>query len=122
MKGEVRNPMMMFLFGWVSCGFYNYYFTYKASEELKAYLGKEDVNPVVITVISMFTCHFWGAFQLGKLIMEAQQRAGVPNPVDKGVIAGVLNMFYCMTGFGNKMLQEELNKVWEAGGGAPATF
>jgi hypothetical protein len=122
MKGEVRNPIMMFLFAWLSCGLYNLYFTHKAASELKAYLGNEDVNPMVITVISLLTCHFWGGFQVGKLIMEAQQRAGVPNPVDKGLIAGVLNMFTCITGFGNKLLQDELNKVWETGGGAPATF
>lgn len=120
MKGEVRAPMTVWLLSMFTCGLYGLYFTYLASQELKNYLGKEDVNPVMITAISYFTCMFWGPFQIGKLIMEAQQRAGVPNPADKGVVAWALNTFLC--GFGNKMLQEELNKVWEAGGGAPATF
>ncbi len=120
MKGEVRNPMTVWLLSMFTCGLYGLYFTYLTAGELKAYLGKEDVNPVMITALSYFTCNFWGAFQVGKLIMEAQQRAGVPNPADKGVVAWALNTFFC--GFGNKMLQEELNKVWEAGGGAPATF
>jgi hypothetical protein len=31
-----------------------------------------------------------------------------------------MNLVLC--GFGYKILQEELNKVWEGGGGAPASF
>ncbi len=84
MKGEVRAPMTVWLLSMFTCGLYGLYFTYKASEELKNYLGKEDVNPVMITAISYFTCMFWGPFQIGKLIMEAQQRAGVPNPRGQG--------------------------------------
>ena len=46
-------------------------------------------------------------------------RAGIPNPEDQGV-KFLLFMFLC--GFGYVKMQEELNRIWEAGGGAPATF
>ena len=120
MKGEVRNPMTTWILCAVTCGFYGLYWEYLCANELKNYLGREDINPVMIVVLGWITCKFWSHAQIGKLTFEAQQRAGVPGAADKGMIAWVLSIVLC--GFGAKMLQEELNKVWESGGGAPATF
>jgi len=120
MKGEVRNPITVWILIICTCGFYSLYWEYLVANELKNYLGREDINPVMIVLVSYFTCGIWGPLQLGKLIQEAQQRAGVPNAEDKGVTAIIFNLVLCR--FGAKILQEELNKVWESGGGAPATF
>lgn len=122
MKGEVRNPMTVWLLTLVTCGLFGWYWIYTVGNELKAYLGKEDLNPVMDIVIT-FVCFpyaYYLPIKYGKLIYEAQQRAGVPGASDKGVNALIMNLVLC--GFGYKILQEELNKVWEGGGGAPASF
>jgi TRAP-type uncharacterized transport system fused permease subunit len=122
MKGEVRNSMMVFLLSIATCGIYGLYWLYTVGNELKAYLGKEDINPMMDILIAL-VCFLYGYYvpiKYGKLIFEAQQKAGVPNPQDVGVKALLFNLLLC--GFGYKVLQDELNKVWEAGGAGPATF
>jgi hypothetical protein len=122
MKGEVRNPMTVFILSIATCGMYGLYWLYTVGNELKAYLGKEDLNPMMDIIISL-VCSLYVLYlpiKYGKLIFEAQQKAGVPNAQDVGVKALIFNWLLC--GFGYKLLQEELNKVWEAGGSGPATF
>lgn len=122
MKGEVRNPMTVWILTIVTCGFYGLYWFYTMGNELKNYLGKEDLNPTTDLIIT-FLCSFYGLYlpiKYGKLIHEAQQRAGMANAEDKSMMFLLMN-FLCF-GLGYKMMQEELNKVWESGGGAPATF
>ena len=121
MKGEVRNPTTVWLLCMVTCGFYALYWWYLVGNELKNYLGKEDLNPTM-DIILCFVCSFYALYlpiKYGTLIQEAQQRAGMPNAEDQGMKFLLFN-FIC--GLGYKMIQEELNKVWESGGGAPATF
>ena len=121
MKGEVRNPMTTWILSICTCNMYLLYFWYLAGNELKNYLGKEDLNPTM-DVAFAFMCPLYGYYlpiKYGKLIQEAQQRAGMPNAEDQGM-SFLLWMFIC--GMGVKNMQEELNKVWESGGGAPATF
>jgi hypothetical protein len=122
MKGEVRNPMTVWILSIVTCGMYALYWFYLIGNELKNYLGKEDLNPTTDLIIT-FVCSAYGLYlpiKYGKLIHEAQQRAGMANAEDKGMKFLLMN-FVCL-GLGYKMMQEELNKVWESGGGAPATF
>ena len=51
-------------------------------------------------------------FKYGALIEEAQNKAGVPDANNPGVMILVL-MFVC--GFGYAKWQTELNKIWEGG-------
>ena len=121
MKGEVRNPMTVWLLTLFTCGIYPLYWWYTIGNELKNYLGKDELNPVMDLVI-VFVCglYLWYLpIKYGKLIQEAQQRAGIADAEDQGV-KFLLFMFLC--NFGYSKMQEELNRVWEAGGGAPATF
>jgi len=120
MKGEVRNPTTVWLMC-ILCSFYALYWWYLVGNELKNYLGKEDLNPTMDLVIA-FVCPFYLFYlpiKYGALIQEAQQRAGMANAEDQGM-SFLIWIFIC--GLGYKNLQEELNKVWESGGGAPATF
>ena len=121
MKGEVRNPMTVWLLCIFTCNMYALYFWYLTGNELKNYLGKEDLNPTTDLIICLL-CPMYAYYlpiKYGKFIQEAQQRAGMANAEDQGVNF-LIWMFIC--GLGYKNMQEELNKVWEAGGGAPATF
>ncbi len=117
MKGEVRNPTTTWLLS-ALCSFYGMYMIYMANTELKNYLGKEDLNPVMELVFS-FMCFPFGLMRLGANIQEAQQRAGIANAEDQGVTFAI---YALLCGFGYMKMQEELNKIWESGGGAPATF
>jgi hypothetical protein len=121
MKGEVRSPITTWLFALVSCGIYGWYWWYLTGNELKNYLGKEDLNPTIDAILAAlippYMCLL--AWRYGPLIQEAQERAGVSDAEDKGMNY-VLFTLLCFMGFKN--MQEDLNKVWEAGGGAPATF
>ncbi len=119
MKGEVRNPMQVWILAIVTCGLYGLYWWYVVGNELKAYLGREDLNPAMDVIIALL-CGlylYYLPIKYGKLIQEAQQRAGMPNAEDQGVMF-LLMMLLC--GYGYAKMQEELNKVWEAGGGPAA--
>ena len=121
MKGEVRNPTTVWLLSVVTCGLYGLYWYYTMMNELKNYLQKEEINPMMDIIISL-VCSLYALYlpiKYGKYIQEAQMRAGLPNPEDQGV-RFLLFMFLC--GYGYAKMQEELNKAWESGGGAPATF
>ena len=121
MKGEVRNPMTVWLVTVATCGMYGLYFWYTVGKELKAYLGKEEINPVMDVAIALF-CFPYALYipiKYGKYIQEAQQRAGMANAEDQGMTFLIWN-FICQLGL--KKVQEEMNKVWEGGGGAPASF
>lgn len=121
MKGEVRNPTTVWLLCLATCGLYGLYWWYTVGNELKNYLGKEDLNPTMDIIIGLvcFLYIYYLPIKYGKLIQEAQQRSGDPNAEDQGVMFLVF-LFLCQYGYAK--MQEELNKVWEAGGGAPATF
>lgn len=121
MKGEVRNPMTTWILVIATCGLYGLYWWYTAATELKNYLGREDINPIMDVGIC-FVCGLYALYlpiKYGKIIQEAQQRAGIADAEDQGVMF-LLFMFLCS--FGYSKMQEELNKIWEAPGGAPATF
>ncbi len=121
MKGEVRNPTTVWLLALFTCGFYGLYWWYMAGTELKNYLGKDELNPTTDLIITLL-CGFYALYlpiKYGKYIQEAQMRAGMSNAQDQGVTF-LLFMFLCS--FGYAKMQEELNKIWESGGGAPATF
>jgi len=122
MKGEVRNPTTVWILSLVTCGLYGLYWFYLIGNELKNYLGKEDLNPTTDIIITL-VCSVYALYlpiKYGKLVFEAQQRAGIPDATDQGIKFLLMN-FLCL-GLGYMMLQKELNRVWEAGGGAPQTF
>lgn len=118
MKGEVRDPMTVWLLCLFTCGLYPLYFWYTVHTELKNYLGKEEINPVLELLIA-WVCWPFAFIRIGKYIQEAQQRAGMTQAEDQGITFLIWG-FIC--GLGVMKVQEELNKVWEGGGGAPATF
>lgn len=117
MKGEVRNPTTVWLLALVTCGLYGLYWYYTMGNELKNYLQDQELNPVMDIVIGL-VCGLYMLYlpiKYGKLIQQAQVRAGMTNAEDQGV-KFLLFMFLCS--FGYSKMQEELNKIWQ-GGAAP---
>jgi hypothetical protein len=115
-KGQVRNPVTVTLISFV-CGFYMlYWFYFQVLPELKAYLGKSDqeLNPTKDLILGMVTCGIWYILTIlktGKLIQEAQQRAGRPNPEDKSTLFLIVAFVFAPAlPF---LMQAELNKIWD---------
>ncbi|MBZ0122043.1 MAG: hypothetical protein IT378_05400 [Sandaracinaceae bacterium] len=117
MKGEVRSPVTTWLICTL-CTLYAIYWVYLVNNELKNYLGKEDLNPMMEAIFT-WACLPYGLMRLGGTIQEAQQRAGIANAENQGT---TFLIWWFICGMGYKKAQEEINKIWESGGGAPATF
>ena len=86
------------------CGFYALFQIYQMLGELKAFRGKDDINPIVTTLLWVFMC--WG---LPAKVLEAKQMAGVPNPQ----VAGSFMYFL----LGPYFMANDLNEIWQAAGG-----
>ncbi len=114
---RIRNPMSVWFMSMFTCGLHSLYFTYRASDELRMYLGQDDISPIRNVLLSIVTFSFYGPFKVGALTAEAQRRAGAQEPADRGVFAWGLNVI--LGGYGDKLLQEELNRVWIASGEKP---
>ncbi len=118
MKGEVRNPMTVWLVAIFTCGVGPIYYFYTMFNELKNYLGRDDINPIVELLIA-WVCAPYALMRLGGYIQEARQRAGVPN-AENNWVNYLIFLFLC--GFGWSKIQEDLNSVWQGGGGPPTNF
>jgi zinc-ribbon domain len=112
-KGQVRNGTMELVYSFVSCGLYQAYYYMRAAQEMNTYLGREAVPFWKLFLLTSVTCGlyglYWQATQCGALVQEMEQRAGIPNPQNLGIL-------YVVPYYNMIVLQAELNKVWQAPG------
>ena len=84
---------------------------FSVANEMRAYLQRDEPNWLKIMGLSLVTCGlyalYWQVARAGALIQEMQQRAGLPNPQNLGII--LLVPYYNVI-----VMQEELNKVWQS--------
>ena len=117
MKGSVKNPVVCWILSIVTLGVYGLVHMYSINAELRTYLEKsdEEVNPTKELVISLicFLYYYVWVFKTGKLIYEAQLKAGIADAKDTSIIHVILH-FPCCLQFGVFKLQSDLNKAWEA--------
>jgi hypothetical protein len=102
-KPGVRNPVMVTVLTFVTCGLYGMITFYAMLSELKAYLNKEEIVPwhIFVPILGLIVL-------LGKLpgwVTEAKQRAGSRNPQSAGPIMYFLLAPYFVT--------KDLNEVWD---------
>lgn len=102
-KGEVRPPLISFLFTFMSCGLYGLYWGHKLTNEVNAFLGEERMSLLKIVGLSWLTCNAYGLYFIfveGKeIIKEVQAKAGLPQKAP--LLADIVRM------------QGALNAVWE---------
>jgi hypothetical protein len=112
-KGQVRNPIMVLVWGIVSCGITQVIWFFSIANEMKTYLQRDEPNALKVFGLSIVTCGIYGLYWMvarcGVLLQEMQQRAGLPQPNNPGIL--LLIPYYNVI-----VLQEELNKVWQAPG------
>jgi hypothetical protein len=103
-KGKVRNPVMVLLLGMV-CFIYAFIQLWGMMNELKAYLGKEEIQawhlliPVWGMIVYIFKVPGW--------VTEAKQKAGCQNPqAAPWFLYWLLGLYF---------FPKDLNDVWQAG-------
>lgn len=102
--GQTRNPVMVLVIGYVTCGIYMLIQMWGMWNELKAFRGKDDFNPILLLLFPLF--FIW---PMPAKILEAKQMAGVPNAQVPNVILYLL--------LGPYFLANDLNEIWQAAGG-----
>jgi len=112
-KGIVRNGMMVLVWSFVSCGAYQMWWFWQVCNEMRAYLGRDEPSFWKIFLLTNVTCglysFYWMITRCGALVQEIQARAGLPNPQNHGFM-------YLLPYYNVILLQEELNKAWQAPG------
>lgn len=113
--GEKREPMMVVLFTFLTCGIYGIFWWYTTITEIKNALGREDINPGMELLLAIVTCGIYGIYihyKYPQLMLEMQDRAGRPRN-DISMTSLLLAIF----GLGIVSLvimQTELNNIWDA--------
>lgn len=102
-KGTVRNPLTVMVLSFVTCGLYGIFAFWGMLSELKAYLQKDEIQPIFMFIPLL---NLLLLFKLPDWVSEAKQRAGCQNPQSSGLILYWL--------FGIYFLPKDLNEVWEA--------
>lgn len=103
--GAIRSPMTVLLLSLFTCGFYAMYIVYVQLSELKAYLHKDEINPIFALLPLL---NFLAIFKTPGWLLEAKQRAGVPNPQVSSVILYLFLYQY--------FVQKDLNEIWDPTG------
>jgi hypothetical protein len=106
--GKTRNPVMTLVFGSL-CFVYAMIQIWQMANELKAFRGKDDINPIFFFVPILNIIQIWN---LAPKLLEAKQMAGVPNA---SVQHPVLYLF-----FGIYFWPADLNEIWQAASGGQA--
>jgi hypothetical protein len=114
--GEKREPGMVIVYILLTCGIYLYIWVHATSTDIKNALGgREDINPTMDVVLTIFTCGLYGIYLLYRypqLLLELQDRTRQPrNDISTiSIILGVVGLAIVSV----FMIQTELNKVWDA--------
>lgn len=116
--GEKRDPVMVIVYGLLTCGIYALYWWYMIITETKNALGREDINPAMELVLAFVTCGIYGIYlyyKYPKLFLDMQQRVGLPQN-DMSTLCLVLAFCGPLGLLVPYLIQTELNKIWDAAG------
>lgn len=104
-KGQTRNPIMVLLLTYVTCGLYGLIAYWTMLNELKAFLNSDEIQPIYmfIPILQLLMI-----FKLPGWVTEAKRRAGVPNGEASNIVLYLL--------LGPFALAKDLNEVWNPTG------
>jgi hypothetical protein len=119
--GTIREPALVLLFCFITCGLYYLYFIYKVSEEIADFQGRADYSPALEVLLTIITCSLWNYYwdyRVGKHVAEMSASVGL-FPVDNSWLYIILNLLgagpVAGVGMVNVLIQQDtLNRVWRA--------
>jgi hypothetical protein len=103
--GQTRGAAMAMVISFV-CAFYYLYLIWVEVNELKAFRGKDDINPILFFIPILNLIQVWN---LPPKLLEAKQMAGVPNAQVSHPILYLFLFPYFVT--------NDLNEIWAAARG-----
>ncbi len=115
--GEHRPLILIILFSIISVGFFNFYWLYIATYEIKQVSADSDkIKPVVETFLAIITAGlyiiYW-SYKYNKLLSEAQ-RTHKMTPQDVSLPAAIFSL-PVLTCIGMCFTQYQLNRLWKYG-------
>lgn len=129
-----RNPAVVIVLMFVTCGFYWYYYMHVTTKELTEATGRSDINAGTELLLNLVTCGVFGmysAYRNQQIIDEWYASRGVQHEA-KAQLVGLMNLLTFVLGatwiVASFVHQDELNKLiaQQAGKGAsspaPMTF
>jgi hypothetical protein len=112
-RGETRNPILVIVLSFVTCGIYQIVWLFMVSNEINSAAGEKKVDPVIFFLLGLlcFPLIFVGMYKIDEAIFELNTRAGLP--AEKHFILWLL---LCLVGVGGLFMayqvQEQLNNLW----------
>lgn len=113
-KSQPKSIALVIVLSVITCGIYTLYWIYRTSDDLKAYLQDESINPGLDLLLSIlcFPYVIYWVYKCGKLIVDAQRKSGIQEE-DNSVLYLILTIFgLSIVSFA--IMQSQLNKVWES--------
>ena len=115
-KGTVRSVPMLVVLSIVTCGIYYLYWIYKTTDEIKNFMGREDINPALELILVLVTCNIYSLYwyyKYGKIVyLEMTSKVGMDNSEDSTVLLVILGLLvYVVAG---AIMQDKLNAIWNS--------
>jgi nitrate reductase NapE component len=111
--GKTRNPFLIILFTYISCGFYQIYWVYQISKDINGITGQERINPVYYVLSSFIPwLPFYFAYKVDQNLVEIAETEHTEyktNFVLWIILSFALGIGYVIYMY---QAQEALNKVW----------
>lgn len=115
--GSTRDPIMVLVFIFLTCGIYGIWWLFTYATEVKNALGRQDLNPTTDLLLGFVTCGIWWVFafyyKYPQLFAEMRHRVGLP-PNDITMLTLLLGIFFSPAAI--YIIQAELNQIWDATG------
>jgi hypothetical protein len=104
-RGQTRNPVMVLILTYVTCGIYGLISLLSMLDELKQYTGKEEITPwhILIPYYNLYLI----LVKVPKWVGEAKQKAGARNGPANIILYFFISPF---------ALAADLNEVWNPQG------
>ena len=126
LRGERREPGLVLVFSFLTCGLYYLYWVYRTSEETQVYLGEEDTSPAIEVLLHLCTCGIYNIYwdyKQAKKLARMLGSVGLP-ATDNALLYVAFDVLGHGMGLGliNVLIQQgHLNDVWlRAGQANPA--